>query len=60
MEELNKQEWNYNPTVPIENNPAFTFPLIFKKIFKWYTNMWAPLSETAFCLFVGILQSLFA
>ena len=58
MEELNKQEWNYNPTVPIQNNPAFTFPLIFKKIFKWYTNMWAPLSETVFCLFVGIIYFL--
>ena len=55
MEELKKQEWNYNPKVPIENNPLFSFPFIFKNIVKWYVNMWATFSETIFCLIVSII-----
>ena len=55
MEELKKQEWNYNPKVPIENNPLFSFPFIFKNIVKWYVNMWAAFSETVFCLVVSII-----
>ena len=58
MEELKKQEWNYIPNTPIENNPLFSFPFIFKKIFKWYINMWAPFSETVFCLMIGIIYLL--
>ena len=58
MQELKKEEWNYSPKVPLENNPLFSPPIIFKKIFKWYADMWAPLSETVFCLFVGIIYFL--
>ena len=58
MEELKKQEWNYNPKVPIENNPLFSFPFIFKNIVKWYANMWATFSETIFCLVVSIIYFL--
>ncbi len=59
MENLNKQEWNYNPKIPIENNPLFSFPLIPKKIIKWYADMWAPLSETVFCLVFAIIYLVF-
>ena len=58
MEELNNKEWNYNPKVPIENNPLFSFPFVFKKIVKWYADMWAPFSETVFCLFAAIVYFL--
>ena len=58
MEELNQKEWNYNPKVPIENNPLFFFPFAFKKIIKWYADMWAPFSETVFCLFAAIVYFL--
>ena len=58
MEELKKKEWNYNPTVPIENNPLFSIPLIFKNLVIWYVNMWAIFSETVFCLVVSIVYFL--
>ena len=55
MEELHKREWNFNPKIPIKNNPLFSFPFLLKKIIKWYVEMWAPLSETVFCLIVAIM-----
>ena len=55
MEELHKREWNFNPKIPIKNNPLFSFPFLLKKIFKWYAEMWAPLSETVFCLIVAVI-----
>ena len=55
MEEFKKQEWNYNPKTPIENNPLFSFPFIPKKIIKWYADMWVSFSETVFCLIVSII-----
>ena len=55
MEKIKKQEWNYHPNIPIENNPLFAFPLRLKKIIKWYIDMWAPFSETAFCLIVAMV-----
>ena len=58
MEKIKKQEWHYHPKIPIENNPLFTFPFILKKIIKWYTDMWAPFSETVFCLIVAIIYLL--
>jgi len=58
MEDSNKKEWNYNPQVPIENNPLFAFPFILKKIFKWYLDMWKPFSETVFCLIIAIIYFL--
>ena len=58
MEKLKKQEWNYNPKIPIENNPLFSFPFIPKKIIRWYVDMWAPFSETVFCLIVAIIYLL--
>jgi len=58
MEEIRNQEWNYNPKIPIENNPLFSFPFLPKKIIKWYADMWAPFSETVFCLIVAIIYLL--
>ena len=58
MVKSSKQEWNYNPKVPIKNNPIFSWPFVFKKVIKWYTDMWAPFSETVFCLAVAILYYL--
>ena len=58
MEKLKKQEWNYNPKIPIENNPLFSFPFMPKKIIRWYVDMWAPFSETVFCLIVAIIYLL--
>ena len=55
MKELKKEKWNYNPKIPIENNPLFSFPLIPKKIIKWYADMWAPFSETVFCLIIAVI-----
>ena len=55
MKNLNNKNWNWHPKIPIENNPLYKFPFIFKKIIKWYIDMWAPISETAFCLFIAIL-----
>ena len=43
MKELKKEKWNYNPKIPIENNPLFSFPFLPKKIIKWYANMWQNL-----------------
>ena len=34
MDEIRNQEWNYNPKIPIENNPLFSFPFLPKKIIK--------------------------
>ena len=58
MEEIKNQEWNYNPKIPIENNPLFSFPFMPKKIIRWYVDMWAPFSETVFCLIVAIIYLL--
>ena len=58
MKKLKKEKWNYNPKIPIENNPLFSFPFIPKKIIRWYVNMWAPFSETVFCLIVAIIYLL--
>ena len=55
MNESKKNNWNYIPKIPIENNPLFSLPLIFKNILKWYGNMWAPFSETVFCLIVAMI-----
>ena len=55
MEDPKVKEWNYIPKIPIENNPLFSFPFIFKKIIKWYAGMWAPLSETVFCLLIAFV-----
>ena len=55
MNESRNSEWNYHPKIPIENNPLFSFPFVIKKIIKWYANMWAPLSETVFCLLAAFL-----
>ncbi len=55
MERLKNKEWNYHPKIPIENNPLFSFPFIIKRILKWYVDMWAPFSETVFCLIFAII-----
>ena len=57
-EEFKKQEWSFIPKIPISNNPLFSFPLVFKNIAKWYANMWAPFSETVFCLLAAIIYFL--
>jgi len=51
-----KQEWHWHPTVPLENNPLFKWPLSFTNISKWYLSMWAPLSETVFCLIIAFIS----
>ena len=58
MEKFEKKEWNWHPKVPLENNPLFKFPFIFKEIFKWYADMWAPLSESVFALVLSIIYFL--
>jgi sterol desaturase/sphingolipid hydroxylase (fatty acid hydroxylase superfamily) len=55
MEKIKKQEWNYHPKIPIENNPLFAFPLRLKQIIKWYIDMWVTFSETVFCLIVAMI-----
>ncbi len=58
MEKIKNQEWNHVPKLPLKNNPLFSFPLLPKKIIKWYADMWAPFSETVFCLIVAIIYFL--
>ena len=50
-----KEEWNWHPQFPIENNPIFLWPFDFKKIIKWYIPMWLTFSETIFCLLIALI-----
>jgi sterol desaturase/sphingolipid hydroxylase (fatty acid hydroxylase superfamily) len=52
---LKKEEWNWHPQFPIENNPIFVWPFDFKKIIKWYIPMWLTFSETIFCLLIALI-----
>ncbi len=54
MNNSNKQEWNFHPTIPLDKNPLFLFPLSVKKIFHWYLKMWSPPSETFICLLFAL------
>ena len=58
MSKLKNKDWHWHPKIPIENNPLYTFPLILKKIIKWYFDMWNIFSETVFCLVVAIIYYL--
>ena len=51
-----KQEWHWHPVLPLVNNPLFKWPLSFNNIGKWYLTMWAPLSETVFCLIIALIS----
>ena len=50
-----KEEWNWHPQFPIENNPIFLWPFDFKKIIKWYIPIWLTFSETIFCLLIALI-----
>lgn len=56
---VNKQEWDWHPKIPINNNPLFSLPINLKKIIKWYKSMWLTFSETIFCFVIAMVSWFF-
>jgi sterol desaturase/sphingolipid hydroxylase (fatty acid hydroxylase superfamily) len=47
--------WHWRPTVPIKQNPLFSWPISLKQIFKWYVSKWLSISISTFCLFIAVV-----
>ena len=59
MNDIKKNTWLWRPTVPIKQNPLFSWPISLKQIFKWYVSKWLSISISTFCLFVAVVFCFF-
>ena len=50
-----RTEWNYNPELPIGNNPLFEWPLRLRNIARYYRDYWLTLSEVSIFLMLAIV-----
>ena len=49
---MTKQEWNYHPELPIDNNPLFSWPVRWRDALIYYRDGWLNLSEAT--LFIAL------
>ena len=52
-------EWNWHPSLPIENAPLFAWPPDPSAIGRWFWRTWGPLSERALLVLISIATWLY-
>ena len=55
-----RQEWNYHPDFPIDNNPLFSWPIRWRDALVYYRDGWLVLSEMTVCIALAVLIYAFA
>ena len=51
-----KSEWNYHPTIPIDNNPLFSWPMRWKDTLIYYRDSWLVVSEGTIFVLLAVLS----
>ena len=51
-----KAEWNYNPSIPIDNNPLFSWPIRWRDTAIYYRDSWLVLSEGTIFVILATLS----
>ena len=55
-----RQEWNFHPDFPIDNNPLFSWPFRWRDAWVYYRDGWLVLSEATICIALAVLIYLLA
>lgn len=55
-----RQEWNFHPDFPIDNNPLFSWPIRWRDAWVYYRDGWLVLSEATICIALAVLIYLVA
>ena len=50
-----RQEWNFHPDFPIDNNPLFSWPIRWRDAWVYYRDSWLILSEATICIALAVL-----
>ena len=51
-----KSEWHYHPTIPIDNNPLFSWPIRWKDTLIYYRDGWLVASEGTIFVLLAVLS----
>ena len=55
-----RQEWNFHPDFPIDNNPLFSWPIRWREAWVYYRDGWLVLSGATVCIALAVLIVLVA